>query len=235
MRYSICLILFLPKRKNEFFFKISIYNIILQQNFIGMLESDFWNLVVRYVSYKNLSKLEMIKIPERVIVKQIDSIGKDIYWLNFQLPNVTYLNLSFLNLKNIPCLPSGLTWLYCSHNKLQTLPCLPSGLKHLDCYHNQLQTLPDLPSGLEVLYCSNNQLQTLPCLPGGLKNLDCYHNQLQTLPCLPSGLEYLWCYNNQLQTLPCLPNTLIRLKISHNMLDLTKHMEIPERCLIKYV
>ncbi len=114
-----------------------------------MLESDFWNLVVRYVSLQNLSKLEMIKIPEKVVIKHIDSIDENLpnitYLLNFQLPNITILDLSYRNLKNIPCLPKNLIKLYCYNNQLQTLPCLPSGLKYLWCSGNQLQTLPFYP------------------------------------------------------------------------------------------
>ncbi len=140
-----------------------------------MLESDFWNLVVKYISLKNLSKLQIIKNPETVAIHYIYSIDKKLlnitYLLNFQLPNVTYLDLSCLNLKNIPCLPSGLKYLY--------------------CYNNQLQTFPTLPGGLEYLYCSSNQLQTLPNLPGGLKILWCYNNQLQSLPNLPNTLVQL--------------------------------------------
>ncbi len=180
-----------------------------------MLESDFWNLVFRYISLKNLSKLQIIKNPEKVVIKHIDSIGKDIYLLNFQLPNIIILNLSYRNLKKIPCLPKNLIKLWCPGNQLQNLPCLPSGLKEL--------------------WCSGNKLQTLPYLPDGLKVLWCYHNQLQTLSDLPSGLEYLWCFNNQIQTLPCLPNTLVKLRVSHNISNCIKHMEIPERCLIEYV
>ncbi len=136
-----------------------------------MLESDFWNLVVRFVSLQNLYKLEIIKNPEKVVIKHIDSIGKDIYLLNFQLPNITILDLSCLNLKNIPCLPKNLIKLYCYNNQLQTLPCLPGGLKWLYCSNNQLQNLHCLPDGLEYLWCFNNQIQTLPCLPNTLVKL----------------------------------------------------------------
>ncbi len=175
-----------------------------------MLESDFWNLVVRYVSLQNLSKLQMIKNPERVVIKHVNSINGELYLLNFQLPNITILNLSYRNLKNIPCLPKNLIKLFCDHNQLQTLPCLPNGLKKLCCFDNQLQNLPCLPGGLKVLWCSGNQLQNLHCLPGGLK--------------------YLWCFNNQLQTLPTLPGGLKELKV-----DYLKLIEIPVGCLIKYI
>ncbi len=123
-----------------------------------MLESDFWNLVVRYVSLKNSSKLQIIKNPETVVIKHIDSIGKDIYLLNFQLPNITILNLSHRNLKNIPCLPKNLIKLWCPGNQLQNLPCLPSGLEYLWCHNNQLQALPNLPNTLIQLKVSRNML-----------------------------------------------------------------------------
>ncbi len=125
-----------------------------------MLESDFWNLVVRYVSLQNLSKLEMIKIPEKVVIKHIDSIDENLpnitYLLNFQLPNITILDLSYRNLKKIPCLPKNLIKLYCSVNQLQNLHCLPDGLEYLWCFNNQIQTLPCLPNTLVQLKVSRN-------------------------------------------------------------------------------
>ncbi len=143
-----------------------------------MLQSDFWNLVVKYVSLKNLSKLQIIKNPERVIIRHVNSIHRELYLLNFQLPNVTRLYLSCLNLKNIPCLPKNLIKLYCYNNQLQTLPCLPGELKHLGCYNNQLKILPCLPDGLKILTCYNNQLQSLPCLPNTLVKLKVSNNML---------------------------------------------------------
>jgi len=85
-----------------------------------------------------------------------------------------------------------------SNLDLIELPELPKGLKYLYCEYNQLTKLPKLPEELVILYCHNNQLTKLPELPKGLKYLDCDGNKLTELPELPKGLKYLDCDGNKL-------------------------------------
>ena len=55
------------------------------------------------------------------------------------------LNLSDLDITELPELPQTLKILYCSNNQLTELPELPQTLEILNCYNNQLKELPELP------------------------------------------------------------------------------------------
>jgi hypothetical protein len=102
------------------------------------------------------------------------------------------LNLSNLNLKELPKLPIGVRQLNCAGNELESLPDLPDSLTWLNCSNNQLQSLLDkIPNGLRELYCKGNQLQSLPQLPEGLVVLECNDNEIMCLPVLPSSLSSL--------------------------------------------
>jgi Leucine-rich repeat (LRR) protein len=152
------------------------------------------------------------------------------------------LDLSELELDELPPLPDGLTHLLCVDNNLRILPALlPATLIELDCSYNNLLTLhtpsglpasleklicddnnlvslPRLPAGLLVLSFSSNEFRTLPRVPASLTRLNCSYNELTTLPDLPATLRYLSCINNQLTSLPDLPAGLTQLNCSDNKL-----------------
>ena len=87
------------------------------------------------------------------------------------------LDVTGLNLVELPELPESLEYLFCANNKLTELPKL-SKLKYLYCYNNNLKELPKLPKGLTHLCCGNNNLTELPELPDSLEYLDCEKNNL---------------------------------------------------------
>lgn len=107
--------------------------------------------------------------------------------------NTKILDLSLLNLSDLPPLPNSLQKLDCSHNKLTKLPPLPNNLQDLDCSENQLTILPPLPNTLIELDCSQNQLTALPPLPDTLKYLYCKGNFFTALPSLPPNLQEYDC------------------------------------------
>lgn len=121
---------------------------------------------------------------------------------------IVELRCSNNRLTSLPQLPSGLQTLYCSNNQLTSLPPLPSSLKTFICQFNQLTILPPLSTSLDVMVCDLNQLTMLPELPVSLTHLSCDGNQLTSLPSLSDGLEKLYCYDNPLLYLPDLPFTL---------------------------
>lgn len=120
--------------------------------------------------------------------------------------NEPILNLSHLELDELPEIPSCVENLYCDYNNLTELPDnLPSSLKILWCNHNKLSRIPNkLPDSLEILWCHDNKITALPDrLPSSLKSLRCDSNKLVNLPNnLPSSLKYLYCYDNQITKLP---------------------------------
>lgn len=85
------------------------------------------------------------------------------------------LDLSGLQLTNLPSLPSLLIFLDCSKNDISTLPDnLPYNLDNLNCSFNNLKKLPDKLPRLFLLNCSYNKITRLPDkLPSSLKVLYC--------------------------------------------------------------
>ena len=147
---------------------------------------------------------------------------KNVHILTLQPKNIftkiVELNISHLQLVDLPVLPPALKKLVCHYNKLTTLPhILPSTLEILWCGNNQLVELPILPPTLLKLGCNHNQLTQLPTLPSTLVELCCSSNPLTQLPILPSTLVTLYCLGNQLTQLPpILPPTLTKLDCSYN-------------------
>lgn len=128
----------------------------------------------------------------------------------------TALDLSYLNLTELPELPSELLELECSGNRLVRLPTLPSSLCRLNCADNVITELVELPATLKNLNCSHNQLSCLPAVPTTVEFIECSWNKLQTIRVdSPSALQTLYCDNNQLTTLS-LPETLDILCCSFN-------------------
>ena len=134
------------------------------------------------------------------------------------------LNLSDLDLTNLPPLPSDLEALYLSGNKLTALPKhLPQDLRVLDVKGNKLTALPEhLPQGLLELHVAETGLSALPKnLPQSLQELDVSCNKLSALPeYLPQGLRKLDVGSNKLTALPKnLPQNLEYLSVKHNGFD----------------
>lgn len=128
------------------------------------------------------------------------------------------LDLSRLELTELPPLPDDLIILRCDSNQLTSLPALPSSLKVLHCHSNQLTSLPELPPFLETLSCSHNPIDSLPSLPSSLKQLVCIRNYLTTFPPLPRALQELCFDNNYITQLPKLPPHLTSLSCCNNQL-----------------
>ncbi len=122
------------------------------------------------------------------------------------------LDLSRLQLTQLPPIPTNCTSLDCTFNCLTELPDLPDIIELL-CSHNQLTSLPALPK-CKVLYCRGNKLSKLPELPNCI-DLLCSDNLLEKLPDLPNCTD-LWCENNLLTSLPELNKCKKSLKCSDN-------------------
>ncbi len=128
------------------------------------------------------------------------------------------LNLSYLDLTQLPTLPINLRELYCNNNKLIELPSFDSlpNLYYINCNNNKLTSLCLLPKSLEVLTCEINELTHLPTLPNTLKKLICCCNKLIELPTLPEKLNELDFDFNLFYNRPKLPNSLYRLRVGSN-------------------
>ena len=104
-----------------------------------------------------------------------------------------WLNLSYLNLTELPPLPSNLRKLKCYRNSLTTLEGLPKGLKQIWCNSNKFENLKGLPDGLLFISCSDNEnLNSIEDIPDSVRSIrlgDC--KELTTITLLPNDLEYL--------------------------------------------
>ncbi len=140
-------------------------------------------------------------------------------WIALNDPTVV-LNLTHLNLKDLPSIPANCQILYCYYNQLTYLPELPNSIIHLHCYCNKLTSLPQLPN-CNYLHCSHNQLTVLPDLPQ-CEFLYCYNNQLTYLPQLIK-CRYLSCDSNKLTYLPQLPKLVYTMCHNNEYLYINKH------------
>lgn len=66
------------------------------------------------------------------------------------------LDLSHLNLDELPKIPDYVTRLDCSFNNLITIKHLPKYLEYLNCSNNNLEHIAKLPSSLKYLNISGN-------------------------------------------------------------------------------
>ena len=136
-------------------------------------------------------------------------------------PKLTYLNVSFNQIKSVSKLPDSLQSLYLSTNQIkQFLFPLPDSLKYFACNANYgLKSLPALPSKLVSLECGGDSLFTLPFLPSSLEHLDCTQTQLTFLPALPDSLKVLMCGGNNISNLPSLPFGIKEIDAAFNKLS----------------
>ncbi|WP_368566297.1 NEL-type E3 ubiquitin ligase domain-containing protein, partial [Pseudoxanthomonas sp. UTMC 1351] len=123
---------------------------------------------------------------------------------NIGLPG--YLDLSRLQLRDLPPLPADLAWLDCRDNALTQLPVLPARLEMLQCQNNPLGRLPALPSSLQDLDVSGCPVTALPALPAKLQQLGAAHCQLTSVPPRwPANLGVLDFEGNQIARMDQIP------------------------------
>jgi len=148
-----------------------------------------------------------------------------------EIPNLTKLILKKVGLHYIKMFPlfNNLTYLDLSENNLKELPNIPfKNLTHLILNDNQLVKLPDdfnFPL-LKVLKLNNNQIEILPDKFNFplLVVLELNNNQLQKLPKLIYELKNLQELNLSHNKLPIIAPDILKLKklqkldLSHNTL-----------------
>lgn len=108
------------------------------------------------------------------------------------------LDLSELDLTEIPVLPAGIKELNVSRNALITLPEIPNGVKKIDASHNRLEQLCVMPSTLEELDLTNNMFRELPFIGHPLRKLDFSENPISHK--IPKILHYIWLGQSPLPT-----------------------------------
>lgn len=113
------------------------------------------------------------------------------------------LDLSNLELEELPELPDNLIKLNCSRNRLTFFNTeLPSELEYVDCSYNLMTAIPIMPINCRYIDCSHNRIETIPELPMVCEYFDCSHNRLSVLPVLPDSLIYINFLDNYMENTP---------------------------------
>lgn len=158
---------------------------------------DFVNLQILYIDHNNLSLL-----PEPS-----------------HIPNLSYLNCSFNNLKTIPYYPE-LKFINFANNKVIDLSNYHNSvLEYIDCGFNPGFMLNFILPKCIHLYANNIDLTAINFeLYPELKFVDCSHNFLTSIMISKSIVELNIQYN-QIEVIPCYPN-LINLDASFNKIQI---------------
>jgi len=93
------------------------------------------------------------------------------------------LDLSHMDLDEIPNIPSSVTFLNISHNKITRIrDDIVQQLQILDCRYNMLTELPPMPN-LRELICSHNKIESLKNINQSLsiERIDCSHNNIKEI------------------------------------------------------
>ena len=134
----------------------------------------------------------------------------------------SFLDLTLLQLKSVPTIPSHVRTLWLEGNFLRTLSSgLPPGLCKLDVSDNHLTSIPGgLPDTIRYIRASRNWISEIQRLPNQLESLDIKGNVVQHLPReWPAGLLRLDASSNQLAEYPPhLPRGLRSLNVSNNLI-----------------
>jgi len=118
-------------------------------------------------------------------------------WVKEGDPNV-HLNLSYMDLTELPPIPHNVRKLDCSNNKLTKLK-IPDKITCVTCNNNQLIELI-IPNSCDMLKCDNNKLKELT-LPPNIRSLSCCSNQLTELV-IPDSIEIFYWWNNPIEYPP---------------------------------
>ncbi len=137
-----------------------------------------------------------------------------------------FLDISCLDLEELPQIPMTVTYLDCSENRIKSIPSLPY-LEHLNIKGNNLDKIPYFRS-LKTLFCQDNEIKRIGPMPL-LIVLYCGNNRLAKIPVLPN-LESLHCQTNDITNIPIMKK-LTTLNCSQNEIS-----DIPkEIILLKYL
>ena len=133
-------------------------------------------------------------------------------------PNVRCLILSHNDIKSINNLPEGLEEFVCENSPLEEIT-LPSSLKKLTLVHNSVNTIDVSHTRCSSIVISRNELEYISEIPKECSYLDLSYNKLSNVPSLGDKLTYLDISNNNIQELPQLPNSILNLNVSDNKID----------------
>lgn len=84
-----------------------------------------------------------------------------------------------------------------SHLNLDELPLIPEGVVNLDISYNNISIIDKLPSSIKTLNCSHNKITQLNNL-SKITNLNCSYNKISKISNLSKEIEFIDVSNNKL-------------------------------------
>jgi len=135
-----------------------IHILLLGLNPIRITSQELWHQSIRNTACVK-TYLKIFSIYTLVIMAH-GSHTKQAQLRIYNMFNDT-LDLSWLNIKTLPPIPSTVKHLNCSYTNLEKLPPLPENLISLDCSYTKIRALPELPSTLSTLTCTKCKHLTL--------------------------------------------------------------------------
>lgn len=138
------------------------------------------------------------------------------------------LNLSRLNLTELPPLPDTVRRLNCGWNPIKSLHNLPRDLRKLNCNSTEITHFENVPPFLRCLECGDTKLTHFGNLPNTLRRVDCSFTSLKNLDGLPDSVRYIRAEEcNNLENVHTFPAELLR--ISFNDSCIKSLANIPDK------
>jgi Leucine-rich repeat (LRR) protein len=205
-----------------------------------------YSIILLFNYFRGLKQILFVFIKMTTAQQRIDK------WLRDGNPK-KWLNLSNLQLTELPPLAPTVRRLNCGNNKLTHLTNIPPSLQYLKCDRNYLVQFPSgLPTSLVFVHCADNTtLVNIDELPDSVTYINMFACEgVQHILKLPSDLRILWfgfaftlkeirefppklisvrIMESQLVSLPILPLTLKELVVVQSCL--TTLPELPHSLL----
>jgi hypothetical protein len=161
-------------------------------------------------------------------------------WIREGKPN-NVLDLSCMNLTELPHLPDTVRYLDCAGNPIQLLHNLPPNLRKLDCRNTLITEFQTIPYSLRYINCSGTNISTfvglsdniryiiaencmhlhvIQFLPSQLRRLYLYESYVNQIVYIPENVEYICLTDTHIKSLPKLPESLKVLRC-----DITPELE----------
>ena len=130
-------------------------------------------------------------------------------------------------LETITAYPDLVDWisLDLSELNLTEIPELPSIITAINISYNNLQSLPEIPKHIVRVNASNNNIRH-PVIPNHIVNINLSNNNISEDFLIPDSLLAIYINNNNLKKVPALHNKFLAISVDNN--ELTEFPELPE-------
>lgn len=140
-------------------------------------------------------------------------------WIADGKPN-RELNISEMNLSELPVLPETVLSLNCSGNPITRLHNLPPNLRKLNCMDTKITRFENIPVTLRCLNCAGTKITQFENLPSTLRQVNCSATDITSLNGLPSSVRYIRAdYCKKFENIHELPTDLRRISFEDSTIQ----------------